>query len=96
VFNFINKKFLLLFLFSVGDFFSQTKSFIDIDYPSANFNYFLTFLQQVTETMETSVADESQRSEASTSGQLVDSTHSNGDSASVELAQVRKSPVIKK
>jgi hypothetical protein len=46
--------------------------------------------------METSVADESQRSEASTSGQLVDSTHSNGDSASVELAQVRKSPVIKK
>jgi hypothetical protein len=32
VFNFINKKFLLLFLFSVADFFSRTKSFIDIDY----------------------------------------------------------------
>jgi hypothetical protein len=31
VFNFINKKFLLLFLFSVADFFSRTKSFIDID-----------------------------------------------------------------
>ncbi len=31
VFNFTNKKFLLLFLFSVADFFSRTKSFIDID-----------------------------------------------------------------
>ncbi len=31
VFNFINKKFLLLFLFSVADFFSRTKSFIDIE-----------------------------------------------------------------
>ncbi len=31
VFNFINKKFLLLFLFSVADFFSRTKSFININ-----------------------------------------------------------------
>jgi hypothetical protein len=31
VLNFINKKFLLLFIFSVADFFSCTKSFIDID-----------------------------------------------------------------
>jgi hypothetical protein len=30
VLNFINKKFLLLFLFSVADFFSRAKSFIDI------------------------------------------------------------------
>jgi hypothetical protein len=31
VFNFINKKFLWLFLFSVADYFSRTKSFIDIN-----------------------------------------------------------------
>jgi hypothetical protein len=31
VFNFTIKKFLLLFLFSVAEFFSQTKSFIDIE-----------------------------------------------------------------
>jgi hypothetical protein len=39
VFNFINKKFLLLFLFSVADFFSRTKSFIDIDYKKNNFKF---------------------------------------------------------
>ncbi len=42
VLNFINKKFLLLFLFSVADFFSRTKSFIDIDKGLKNFELVTT------------------------------------------------------